>query len=411
MSIRSLQFYPTRLRIMTDKRIRWIMHVDMDAFYASVEQRDHPEYRGLPVVVGAQPGRRGVVSTCSYEARVFGIRSAMPISDAYRRCPDAVYLRPDMPRYVEVSRQVLEVLADISPVIEQVSVDEAYLDITGLERLYGPPRSIGERVKERVRERTGLNCSVGIGPNRLIAKLASDYDKPDGLTIVDVNEVERFLDPMPVSNLRGVGPRNLKTMARLGIKTVQQLRALPLDQLNSYFGDSMGESLYRQARGVSSDRVGEQSGRQSLSKETTFNEDITDQEQLRATLRGLAAEVGRSLRQAGLKGNVVTLKLRLSGFETHTRQRRLSSPGNADATLFRVAWELFQSSAFVRRPVRLIGLGVSDWSDGAHTNLDLFDAVEDDERQERLYSMLDKATERFGNGKLSLGAPLGKNRK
>ncbi|AKH19468.1 DNA polymerase IV [Sedimenticola thiotaurini] len=396
---------------MTDKRIRWIMHVDMDAFYASVEQRDHPEYRGLPVVVGAQPGRRGVVSTCSYEARVFGIRSAMPISDAYRRCPDAVYLRPDMPRYVEVSRQVLEVLADISPVIEQVSVDEAYLDITGLERLYGPPRSIGERVKERVRERTGLNCSVGIGPNRLIAKLASDYDKPDGLTIVDVNEVERFLDPMPVSNLRGVGPRNLKTMARLGIKTVQQLRALPLDQLNSYFGDSMGESLYRQARGVSSDRVGEQSGRQSLSKETTFNEDITDQEQLRATLRGLAAEVGRSLRQAGLKGNVVTLKLRLSGFETHTRQRRLSSPGNADATLFRVAWELFQSSAFVRRPVRLIGLGVSDWSDGAHTNLDLFDAVEDDERQERLYSMLDKATERFGNGKLSLGAPLGKNRK
>jgi len=396
---------------MTDKSIRWIMHVDMDAFYAAVEQRDHPEYRGLPLVVGAQPGRRGVVSTCSYEARVFGIRSAMPISEAYRRCPDAVYLRPDMPRYVAVSRQVMAVLEGVSPVIEPVSVDEAYLDITGLERLYGPPRSIGKLVKERVRERTGLNCSVGIGPNRLIAKLASDYEKPDGLTVIEATEVQRFLDPMPVSNLRGVGPSNLRTMARLGIKTVQQLRAQSADLLNSYFGDSMGGSLYRQARGISSDRVGEQLGRQSLSKETTFNEDVTDQAQLRATLRGLAAEVGRGLRKAGLKGNVVTLKLRLGGFETHTRQRRLPTPGNADATLFRIAWELFQASSFAGRPVRLIGLGVSDWGDEEHRNLDLFNAAENDEREQRLYSMLDKAAERFGSGKLSLGAQIGKNKK
>lgn len=396
---------------MTRQTFKWIMHVDMDAFFAAVEQRDRPEYRGRPLVVGAQPGRRGVVSTCSYEARVFGIRSAMPISEAYRRCPNAIYLKPDMPRYVEASHQVMAVLESVSPVIEPVSVDEAYLDISGLERLYGTPRAIAELVKERIWQRTSLSCSVGIGPNRLIAKLASDYDKPAGLTVIAPEEVEQFLDSMPLSNLRGVGPRTLKTVQRLGIKTVRQLRSLPLDLLNSYFGENMGGSLYRQARGVSSDRVGEQGGRQSLSKETTFNEDITDLADLRATLRGLASEVGRGLRKAALKGSVVTLKLRLDGFETHTRQRRLPQPGDADAALFQVAWELFVSSPFVDRPVRLIGLGVSDWGDGENTNLDLFSSAESDERQRRLYSVLDNAAERFGKGKLSLGAPGGKSKK
>lgn len=387
------------------------MHVDMDAFFAAVEQRDRPECRGRPVVVGAQPGRRGVVSTCSYEARVFGIHSAMPISEAYRRCPDAIYLNPDMPRYLAASRQVMEVLESVSPVVEPVSVDEAYLDISGLERLYGSPRDIAGLVKERIRQRTGLTCSVGVGPNRLIAKLASDYDKPDGLTVVTPEAVERFLNPMPLSNLRGVGPRTLKTVRRLGIKTVEQLRTLPQDLLNSYFGESMGGSLYRQARGLSSDRVGQQSGRQSLSKETTFNEDVTDREYLRTTLRGLASEVGRGLRKAGLQGSVVTLKLRLDGFETHTRQRRLPQPGDADALLFQVAWELFLGSPFADRPVRLIGLGASEWGEGNSANLDLFAPVEDDARQRRLYSMLDSAVERFGKGKLSLGAPVGKSKK
>lgn len=396
---------------MTGQTIRWIMHVDMDAFYAAVEQRDRPECRGRPVVVGAQPGRRGVVSTCSYEARIFGIRSAMPISEAYRRCPDAIYLQPDMPRYVEASRQVMEVLESVSPVIEPVSVDEAYLDISGLERLYGSPRSIAALVKERIRQRTGLSCSVGVGPNRLIAKLASDYDKPDGLTVVAPEGIEMFLDPMPLSNLRGVGPRTLKTVQRLAIKTVHQLRAMPLELLTSYFGEKTGASLYRQARGISSDRVGEQIGRQSLSKETTFNEDITDRDHLRTTLRGLAAEVGRSLRKAGLKGWVVTLKLRLGGFETHTRQCRLPTPADMDAALFQVAWELFVTSPFADRPVRLIGLGISDWGNNQNTNLDLFACEERDNREQRLYSMLDSAAERFGNGKLSLGAPARKPKK
>ncbi|MCW8905481.1 DNA polymerase IV [Sedimenticola sp.] len=396
---------------MTGPIIRWIMHVDMDAFFAAVEQRDRPECRGRPVVVGAQPGRRGVVSTCSYEARVFGIRSAMPISEAYRRCPDAIYLQPDMLRYAEASRQVLEVLESVSPVVEPVSVDEAYLDISGLERLYGPPRSIAGLVKERIWQRTGLSCSVGVGPNRLIAKLASEHDKPDGLIVVAPDEIETFLDPMPLSNLRGVGPRTLKTVQHLGIKNVRQLRTMPLDLLCSYFGEKMGGSLYRQARGVSSDRVGVQGGRQSISKETTFNQDISDRDQLRATLRSLASEVGRSLRKAGLKCRVVTLKLRLGGFETHTRQCRLPVAGDLDATLFQVAWELFVTSSFVDRPVRLIGLGASEWGEGGDANLDLFASGENDERERRLYSMLDSATERFGKGKLSLGVLARKPKK
>jgi DNA polymerase-4 len=397
---------------MTGKIAKWIMHVDMDAFFAAVEQRDRPEYRGRPVVVGAQPGRRGVVATCSYEARVFGIRSAMPISEAYRRCPDAIYLKPDMSRYAEASRQVMGVLESVSPVIEPVSIDEAYLEISGLERLYGSPYAIAGLVKERMWQRIGLSCSVGVGPNRLIAKLASEHNKPDGLTVIPAPQVEAFLDPMPLSNLRGVGPHTLKTVQRLGIRTVGRLRELPAELLNSYFGEKMGGSLYRQARGLGSDRVGVRGGRQSISKETTFNQDITDRERLRGTLRSLASEVGHSLRKAGLMGQVVTLKLRLGGFETHTRQRRLPVASDSDAMLFRLAWELFICSPFVDRPIRLIGVGISDWGDGrSGETLDLFASATGRERERRLYSMLDNAAERFGEGKLSLGVPTRKQNK
>jgi len=187
---------------MAELPIKWIMHLDMDAFFASIEQRDNPEYCGKPVVVGAMPGRRGVVSTCSYEARKYGIRSAMPISEAHRRCPDAIYLRPDMARYAAVSKQVMHALGDISPVVEPVSIDEAYIDISGMERLIGEPEEIGRLTKQKVMYRVGLNRSVGIGPNRLIAKLASEYQKPDGLVVIRPDQIQVFLDPMPVSNLR-----------------------------------------------------------------------------------------------------------------------------------------------------------------------------------------------------------------
>ncbi len=356
-------------------------------------------------MVGALPGNRGVVSTCSYEARVFGIRSAMPIAEAYSRCPDAIFLKPNMRSYSEASDKVMAILDSLSPVVEQVSVDEAYLDISGLERLYGSPEAIGRKIKEAVWQETQLSCSVGVGSNRLIAKLASEYNKPDGLTVVLADQIAAFLDPMPVANLRGVGPKTLKTVQRLGIRTVRQLRDYTLESLQHYFGEKMGGGLYRQARGEASDYVGVRGERSSISKETTFGVDTNDLRKLRTTLRQLTAEVGRTLRSEGLKGQVVSIKVRLPGFETHTRQRRLALAEDRDAVLFTVAWELFVTSAQIGRPIRLIGMGVSDWGDSSGTTLDLFDSPHSSDRDHRLYNMMDEATDRFGKGKLSMGIP------
>ncbi|MES9957145.1 MAG: DNA polymerase IV [Sedimenticola sp.] len=389
---------------MPEPESRLIMHLDMDAFFASVEQRDNPEYQGKPVVVGARPGGRGVVATCSYEARRFGIHSAMPISEAYRRCPHAIYVRPDMKRYSEASRQIMAVLGEISPLVEPVSVDEAYLDISGLERLFGTPRDIGLLTKRKVQDAVGLTCSVGIGCNRLIAKLASDYRKPDGLTVVMPDQNRAFLDPMPVSNLRGVGRQTLKTVKRLGIETVAQLRGYSLEQLQLHFGERGGEHLHNQARGIASDRIVTEYQRQSISKETTFGEDVTDLRQLRERLRQLASEVGRTARHEGLSGHVVTLKIRFAGFETHTRQRRLAEPLDIDGEIFRVAWQLFEESGFFGKPVRLIGVGISGWEgDDQPVMDDLFSPRKNREKEKRLYSTLDEVADKFGKNKLTFG--------
>ena len=379
-----------------------ILHLDMDAFFASIEQRDHPEYQGKPVVVGAMPGKRGVVSTCSYEARRFGIHSAMPISDAHRRCPDAIYLTPDMSRYVLASKQVMTILGQISPVVEPVSIDEAYLDITGLERLYGSPEQIGMLTKRKIQEVTRLNCSVGIGPNRLIAKLASDYQKPDGMTLVRPEEVESFLDPMAVSNLRGVGKQTLKIIHRLGIKTVGELRGYPLEILQHYFGKHGGQHLHDQARGLASDRVGERAARKSISKETTFNKDVSDPRMLREKLRSLSSQVGRIARREGVRGLVVTLKIRLSSFETHTRQYRLEQAVDTDTPIFQTAWRLYSSSEFINKPIRLIGVGITRW-DAGQPVADLFEDTDKKNREKRLYATMDRVVEKFGEDKLSFG--------
>jgi DNA polymerase-4 len=384
----------------TAARARLIMHLDMDAFFASVEQRDHPEYRGRPVVVGAKPGGRGVVATCSYEARRYGIRSAMPISEAYRRCPSAIYVRPDKRRYAEASRRVMAVLGEISPQVEQVSVDEAYLDITGLERLFGDARQIGEMTRARVRQAVNLGCSVGIGPNRLIAKLASDYQKPDGLTLVMPDEVQGFLDPMPVANLRGVGNKGIRSILRLGIKTIAQLRACSREELILHFGERFGLSLYRQARGISSSEVGGVQERKSISKEHTFGEDVSDQRLLKEKLRSLASQVARTARREGLKGTTVTLKLRLGGFETHTHQRCSNRPFDDDLTLFNMAWELYRESSYADRPLRLIGVGISHWREEAQ---DLFGDAGTDAQKRSLCSVMDEVADRFGEDKLSFG--------
>jgi DNA polymerase-4 len=389
---------------------RWIMHLDMDAFYAAVEQRDNPALRGLPVVVGALPGGRGVVATCSYEARRFGIRSAMPINEAHRRCPDAVYLRPRMAHYLEVARQIRAVMATCTPVVEAISIDEAFLDVSGLGHLVGPPETIGAQIKAAIRAAVGLTASVGIAPNRLVAKIASDFGKPDGLVVVSPEQVLDFLGGQRVAVLRGVGSRTLPILKRLGLSTVADLRRLSLTQLQTHLGPRAATSLYQQARGIASDRVGERAARQSLSKETTFGVDVADPDVLRDTLRELAVEVAATARQEGIAGRTVTLKIRLGGFETHTRQRRLPRHSDDARTLFVAAWSLFETGRWQGKPVRLIGLGIADLGTPEPVQPDLFDSAAerpaDNDRERRLTVAVDRIHARFGPGALHRGLSI-----
>jgi DNA polymerase IV len=381
----------------------WVGHADVDAFYASVEQRDNPAYRGRPVVVGAQPGGRGVVAAASYEARTFGIRSAMPIDEAARRCPHAVFLRPDMARYARVSAEIFAVFASVTPVVEPVSIDEAYLDLGGLRRLFGPPDAIGHLVRERVREATGLTVSVGIGPNRLIAKLASEHGKPDGMCVVPPERVTAFLDPMPVGNLRGLGRQTQRVFDRLGIETVAQLRAMPRAYLVQHLGAQLADRFRAQAHGIASSAVTPSQRRKQVSAETTFATDVDDSSRLSGTLQTLAARVAATVRAEGLAGRTVTLKVRYAGFETHTRQRRLAAPTRDERELFRVARDLLNGPDLPRRPVRLVGVGLGDWADPGADQGDLFDGPRERARDDRLLQAIDRANARFGRGTLRIG--------
>jgi len=377
--------------------------MDLDAFFASCEQWEHPEYKGRPVVVGALPVHRGVVAAASYEARRFGIRSAMPISEAWRRCPYAVFLRPDMDKYRRVSRQVFQVLETMTPAVESASIDEAYLDVTGLEKLVGPPETIGREIKHRIFAETGLTASVGIGPNRLIAKLGSEYHKPDGLTVVPEKQVLDFLAPMPVSNLRGLGRQTQKVFTRLGISTVAQLRAVPLPLLQQDLGEKAAESFHRQAFGIASDQVVPGRRRKSISKETTFEADVNDHAVLHDTLRALAADVAGTARREGLSGSVVTLKIRFEGFETHTRQLKRSAQTHDERDILKTAWQLFLGSKLPKKPVRLIGVGISSWEESQPAQADLFEKPEQGNSNQRLLETIDDVTEKFGKGMLQVG--------
>lgn len=377
--------------------------MDLDAFFASCEQLEQPEYRRRPVVVGAQPGHRGVVAAASYEARRFGIRSAMPIAEAWRRCPHAVYLRPDMEKYRRLSQQVLQILETLTPSVEAASIDEAYLDISGLEKLMGTPETIGGEIKRRIFAQTGLTASVGIGPNRLIAKLGSEYRKPDGLTVVFPDQVLNFLAPMPVANLRGLGRQTQKIFDRLGIKTVRQLRAVPLPRLEQHLGKKAAASFYRQACGIADDRVVAGRRRKSISKETTFAQDVRDRTVLQDALRELAADVASTARREGLSGSVVTLKIRFEGFETYTRQHKRHAPTNDERDMLRTAWRLFLDGDFPKKPVRLIGIGISGWENGQPAQGDLFNQAAQTASDKQLLKTIDDVTEKFGKGMLQVG--------
>ncbi|MEE4184320.1 MAG: DNA polymerase IV [Gammaproteobacteria bacterium] len=384
---------------------RLIAHVDLDAFFASCEQRDNPEFRGRPVVVGALPGGRGVVAAASYEARRYGIRSAMPVSEAYRRCPTAVFVRPNLRHYAAVSRSVFASLESITPALEQASIDEAYLDLTGLDKLLGSPTVIGQRIKAQIFAAAGLAASVGIGPNRLIAKLGSDFRKPDGLTVVPADAVEQFMDPLPVSVLRGNGPVTQRIFRRLNITTCAELRRYDTAALAAHLGQRAALGFQRQARGISSAEVATGRRRKSISKERTFASDVADSTVLREQLAELARGVAALARREDLAGRVVKLKLRYHDFATLTRQTTLPQPSHDERVLRAAALRLLEDTAVPTKPIRLLGVGLSHWeSGGATAQPDLFSATDSAAaRAPRLLETIDTVNARYGDGKLRLG--------
>jgi DNA polymerase-4 len=374
--------------------VRAIVHVDMDAFYAAVEQRDRPEIRGRPVIVGADPHGRGVVSAASYEARVFGIHSAMPIGRAYRLCPHAVFLPVDMAKYAYESDRIMAVLAEFTPLVEPLSLDEAFLDVTGSARLFGEPLGIARQIKARIRTEIGLTASAGVAPNKFLAKIASDLRKPDGLVLVAPGEEAQFLDPLPIRRLWGVGPRAESALRAMGIETIGQLARTPTARLQDRFG-SLGSHLAALARGGDARPVVPWHDPKSIGAEETFARDTKELSRLRTTLLGQAERVAAELRAQGLRGRTVTLKLRFADFRTLTRRDTIESPTADALDVFRRAWHLLEG---VPRPqaVRLIGLSVSGLERGADSRqLSLFDGGG---RAERLGRLTDELRARFGAG-------------
>jgi len=378
------------------KTDRIILHVDMDAFYASVEQRDDPNLKGRPVIVGADPkeGRgRGVVAACSYEARKFGVRSALPISQAWKLCPQGAFVPVRMDRYVEVSKQVMEVLHRFTNLVEPLSIDEAFLDVSGSTALFGAPEQIARAIKKQIREATGLCASVGVAPNKFVAKIASDLKKPDGLVIVKQDEVEEFLRLLPISRLWGVGPKTEEWLHQMGIRTIGDLRSNP-----------QSEHLHELAYGRDNRPVVPDWEARSISNETTFEEDTADRELMLRTIRRLSESVGRRLRVEDQRARCITLKIRYEGFETHTKQMTLDRPTQSDDEIVRSAKALFEQFPLDRK-VRLLGVGSSDLARSGQepSQLGLFTEPANNDTLDRT---VDAIRSKFGNDSVRRGSQL-----
>jgi len=365
----------------------------MDAFYASIEQRDRPELRGRPVVVGADPRGRGVVSAASYEARVYGVRSAMPIGRAARLCPHAAFVRVDMDKYQRVSRQVMAILDRFSPLVEPLSVDEAFVDVTGTHSLFGPPREAARLIKRRIIEETGLTASAGLAANKFVAKVASDLEKPDGLVVVEPGQEATFLARLSVDRIWGVGRVMAKELAALGITTVAHLQAVPLAILARRFGVH-GEALHHLAFGRDELPVEPWTAPKSMGAETTFGVDSTDGRRIRAALRAQAERVARSLRDDDLAATCVTLKLRFADFRTLTR-RHTGEPTQDGLEIYRRAERLLAREP-LPQAVRLIGVSTSSFVRAGRGQLQLLDPVA--LRRERLSRAVDAISDRYGDG-------------
>ena len=351
--------------------VRRILHCDLDCFYAAVHMRDDPSLRGRPVVVGGSPEGRGVVAAASYEARRFGVHSAMPAARAVRLCPAAVFLKPDFPRYRRESEQVFAIYRELTPLVQAVSIDEAYLDVTDHLEPLGSATAVAREIRRRVREERGLTVSIGVAPNKLVAKIASDFDKPDGLTVVRPEQVAGFLEPLPVRALHGVGPATEGALGRLGVRTVADLRRLSLDRLVEHFGRH-GQALWEHAQGIDERPVRTHRERKSLGKETTFREDLDELAAMERVIEELAGDVADSLARRGIAGCTVTLKVRYDDFTTVTRSETRALPVAEGAELARIAKGLLHKTAAARRPVRLLGVTVSKLVRGDRGQLLLF---------------------------------------
>jgi len=381
---------------------RAILHVDMDAFFASVEQLDHPEWRGRPVIVGGSPEGRGVVSTASYEARVFGVRSAMASSQAVRRCPDAIWARPRFSRYSELADAVCDIFRDVTPHVQRVSIDEAYLDVTPTPLCPTDPVALAGEIRTRV-DALGLSCSIGVATSKTVAKIASDHDKPHGITVVIPGEEAAFLAPLPVSAIPGVGAATADRLRDAGIRFIGDLAALDEASATQLLG-SYGPELVLRSRGVDDRPVAEDQGVKSVSNEHTFATDVRERAEVEAALRALVARVASRLRQKGLKGRTLTVKLRYADFTTKTASRTISAAADLETDLLPVALDLVRETWSPGTGLRLLGFGVSGFTERAE-QLDLLaDAppVERD-RSRALTESVDAVKARFGNRAIDFG--------
>ena len=374
---------------------RIIIHLDMDAFFAAIEQHDFPEYKGRPLVVGADPkkGRgRGVVSTCSYEARKYGIHSAMPISKAYKLCPHAIYVYPRGKRYSYVSKKIMSILGNFTPDIEQISIDEAFLDISSTYKFHGTPENTAKAMKNRIQQETGLTASIGVAPSKFVAKIASDLEKPDGLVIVKDGSVKEFLAPLEISRLWGIGPKTLPRLQRIGINTFGDLAQFSQKELINRFGKS-GLHYWRLANGIDTREVQSDTTAKSISKELTFNKDISDEEELQQTLFFLCDDLSRIMRQKGFQGRTITMKIRFEDFSTFTRARTLSSSTNSSDTIRKVVNHIFSEFDRKNHKIRLLGVGLSHLEEG-ESQLDLFE--DGQVSGNKIDEVLDQIKQKFG---------------
>ena len=391
---------------------RTILHVDMDAFYAAVEQRDHPEWIGKPVVVGSDPKQgkgRGIVATCSYEARKFGVHSAQPISQAWKLCPQGIYVLPDMDKYARASGRVMSLLLEFTDMLEQVSIDEAFLDVTGSAKLFGTGVEIAKKIKARIRGELRLTASVGVAENKFIAKIASDLKKPDGLVIVSPGRAREFLAPLPVGRLWGVGQKTASFLKRLGLENIGQLADLPRSEMTSRLG-KVGEHLWQLAQGLDDREVVPEEGFKSIGHEITFERDTADAGLLERTLLDLSGKVAHRLRAQGARARTIAIKFREADFSTFTRRITLSSSVDTSEKIFPAARKLLKTLWRAGVLVRLIGVYASNLEildEG--TQMSLFEQAPQKDR--KLAAAVDDIVHRFGDQAITRAALVSQKKK